>query len=221
MAISHFHSHYDEGTDDEVLRLHEVYSMHQQNPREAKYRSILERGYKVGAVGGSDSHRWPVGHLCGDPDSIWHQPEIIDGEVGSQSMQKKCGLQATFAGDRTPEELWEAMSKRHTYGTTGARIVLLFHVNDHPMGETVTVDEGDPLTLRIRAGGTTELREVTVVKYDGATWSEPIREHPTSTRFCDLSRRDTAVPGNLYFVRVVQMDGEPAWSSPVWLSRPA
>ncbi len=217
MAISHFHSRYGPDIDDDILRLHEIYSMHQQNPREEKYRGILECGYKIGVVGGSDTHRWGMGHLCADPDLVWNQPECIDGEVGSQSIQKKCGLQGTFAEEKTPESIWKAMEARYTYGTTGARIVLLFHINGREMGKIIDVEEGDVLDFDVKVGGTKELREVMVVKFDGLSWSEPFKKLNCGGRFLDISWKDTAEPGSLYFIRAVQEDGETAWSSPVWI----
>lgn len=220
LAVSHYHSRYAEAVDDAILRLHEVYSMHQQNPLEEKYRRILERGLAIGAVGGSDTHRWPIGFLGGDPDRLWHQPEVIDGHVGSQSIQKKCGLQATFADSLSRDGLWRGMWQRHGYGTTGARIVIVMRLGQATLGDRVSLPAGKAPTLTGKVAGTATLTDLTIVRFADGAWSEPFHAPDLRGDLADFEWTDRDTTGNaLYFLRVQQSDGERAWTSPIWVDR--
>jgi Protein of unknown function (DUF3604) len=218
MAISHFHARYDDDLDDNVLRLHEVYSGHQQNPLDEKYQSILEQGYRIGAVGGSDTHRLQLGHLSADPESLWPQPLEIAGHSGTISMKKKCGIQGTFAPKLTRQTLWDAMHERFTYGTTGARIVALFDIDGVPMGGEIRLAKGQKAKLNVNVGGTNKLDSITIVKYDGKRWSEPYVKKNIKGRTSTFTWADKAATSDcLYYVRVRQVDNERAWTSPVWV----
>ena len=219
-CITHFHSAYIAPVDDSVVWLHEVYSMHQQNPLDKKLQTILSQGLKIGVVAGSDSHRLPIGSLCPDPDKVWRQPIYIDGHIGSQSIQKKCGLQAVFASALNRPNLYNSMKQRFTYGTTGARIVLLFEINGAQMGKVIPADAGTKLDMTVRIGGTAELTEVRVLKYDGKTWSTPIRDTDIGVMTYDLEYKLPPLKTDLvYYLRVTQKDGERAWSSPIWIRK--
>jgi len=219
-CISHWHSAYIPPVDDSVLWLHEVYSMHQQNTLDSKLQEILSQKLRIGVVAGSDSHRLPIGSLCPDPDKVWHQPIVIDGQIGSQSMQKKCGIQATFASTLSRQSLYNSMKQRFTYGTTGARIVLLFEINGAHMGEEIMVDSDMKLDLTARIGGTAELTEVCIVKYAGKKWSTPIRKTDLGTMTYDLQYKMPPLKTDVvYYLRVTQEDGEQAWSSPIWVKK--
>ncbi len=50
------------------------------------------------------------------------------------------GLAAVWAKDLSRESIWDAISKRRTYGITGDRIRLEFATNDHPMGSELSTD---------------------------------------------------------------------------------
>ena len=194
--------------------------MHQNNPLDKKLQHILSRGLRIGVVAGSDSHRLPIGSLCPDPDKVWHQPVIIDGHIGSQSIQKKCGLQATFAPALSRQNLYNSMKQRFTYGTTGARIVLLFEINGVSMGKEILVDSNTKLDLTARIGGTAKLTEVCVLKYDGKKWTTPIRKTHIGAMTYDLKYKSPSLKTDvIYYLRVTQEDGERAWSSPIWARR--
>ncbi len=219
LCIAHFHTAYVPPVNNSALRLHEVYSMHQENPREEKLRYVLSCGIRVGVVGGSDSHRLPIGSLCPNPDALWHQPLEIAGKTGSQSVQKKCGLQATFAPALGRKALFDGMHNRFTYGTTGARIVLIFEINDVHMGQILRAELDETLLLKARIGCSSRIREVCVMQYNGKEWSELIRRCNPGTNTLDISHQfRCGKKGGIYFLRVTQTDGEQGWSSPIWIT---
>jgi hypothetical protein len=222
LCIAHFHAFLEHPADADRIRLYEVYSNHQQNTLEARLKTLLAAGWKMGVVAGSDTHRLPLGSLCPDPDAIRRQPLEIDGEKASQSMQKKSGLVAAFARDLGRDALWDGFWNRRTYGTTGARIVLTFDAAagrsaSARMGGTLDLPEGGNLRFRIRVGGTAVLAGVRLFRHDGRRWTE---RECVRAGARDLAVRiaDPAFGGpGVYFVMVTQADGERAWSSPIWV----
>lgn len=214
-CIAHCHTKYGEEADDRVLWLDEVYSAHQRDrkKREDQLRGNLARGLRLGVVAGSDMHRLTMGHLCKQPGEVWPQG-------GRERCQyQTAGLQATFAGALDRKALYEGMRARQTYGTSGARIILLFRCGGHPLGAEVTLAGNETAAFHIGVGGTGPLTEVALCRYDGESWTEtPCAIDANSDRWAGTP---TAGPGEsgIYYVRVTQADGEQAWSSPVWLSR--
>lgn len=215
-TIAHVHTAYTEGIDDSVHWLDEIYSCHRHDraKRENRLRRNLERGLRLGVVAGSDMHRLTMGHLCKEPGKRWPQG-------GWENCQyQTAGLQATFAAELTRVGLYEGMKRRCTYGTSGARIVLLFRCGEFPMGSQVKMKAGEKPEFEIEVGGTDALSEITLCRYDGTVWSEPLIKSPGATDRWSTSWHDREFSGSgIYYVRVTQSDGEQAWSSPIWIRR--
>lgn len=215
-CIAHCHTKYGDKIDDHVLWLDEIYSMHRHKraARENRLRRNLERGLRLGVVAGSDMHRMAMGHLCETPGEKWPQG-------GWENCQyETAGLQAVFAPDLTRGELYEAMKARQTYGTSGARIVLLFSCGGDPMGSQVELKRPEKPEFRIEIGGTATLTEVAICRFDGSRWTEPLRATPDRADRWSASWQDADFDEQgIYYVRVVQSDGHRAWSSPIWITR--
>jgi hypothetical protein len=214
-TIAHVHTAYKD-IDDSVHYLDEIYSCHLHNrtKRENRLRGNLARGLRLGVVAGSDMHRLTMGHLCKTPGKRWPQG-------GWENCQyQTAGLQATYADELTRAGLHQGMKDRYTYGTSGARIVLLFHCGDAPMGSQIKMKAGEVPEFKIEVGGTGTLSEIALCRYDGKKWSEPFKKSLRGTDRCSASWRDKDFSGSgIYYVRVTQSDGEQAWSSPIWIAR--
>lgn len=215
-CIAHCHTAYSPGVDDAVLWLDEIYSCHRRDraARENRLRRNLERGLRLGVVAGSDQHRLLMGHACKNPGKRWPQG-------GWENCQyQTAGLQATFATELSREALYEGMQQRHTYGTSGARMVLLFSCNGRPMGSQLRLPPGAERSFRIEIGGTAPLSEVVVCRFDGTQWTEPWKHTPDGPDRWVGTWCDESFDGNgIYYLRVAQRDGEQAWSSPIWIDR--
>jgi hypothetical protein len=214
-AIAHVHTAYSDSINDDVLWLDEIYSCHkhERKEREERLRKNLERGLYLGVVAGSDMHRLTIGHLCKEPGKIWPQG-------GWENCQyQTAGLQATFTDKLNRKSLYNGMLQRNTYGTSGARIVLIFSCEDHSMGSQIEINKNKKPTFSIEVGGTTKIDEVVICKYDGSEWKEiNVLENSNNDRWTgewldkDFNQR------GIYYVRVKQRDGENAWSSPIWVN---
>ncbi len=115
----------------------------------------------------------------------------------------------------TPENerqpIIDSIKKRHTWGAT-ENIILELFTGDGFMGDELTVD-GKP-SLLIRALGTEPITELTLVRNNEYVYTSKPGKQTVEFKWTDMTPSDDV---NLYYFRVVQADGEVAWSSPVWI----
>jgi len=164
-------------------------------------REALAKGYRFGFIGGSDSHWARGGRAFGTGVTRDYKP----------------GLQAVYAPELSRESLFEAMWQRHTYATTGARILVDFRVNGHLMGSEISSGGKSPL-ISYTVYGTAPLEGVELWKYSSSGGYEPTYfpaegQLNLTGELSDPGYRESA----FYFLRVVQSDGHLAWASPIWV----
>lgn len=143
---------------------------------------LLRQGFKYGLVCNSDSHK---------------------GHVGSN------GVTAAFAASLDADAIFEAYRKRHVYGTTNARIRLLFTANGALMG-SVLKDEPEKC-LAIDVVGDNDLKKVEIFR--NAEFYKRLIPNGKSFK-TDLTVKEGG-PSSWY-IRVTQKDNQIAWSSPIW-----
>jgi hypothetical protein len=150
----------------------------------------LAAGLVFGFVGGTDSHglRWHHG-VCRIPDPY------------------RAGLTAVLA-EPTRRDVLDALRARRCYATSGARVLLSVEVEGAPMGSEIQHPAPE---LHVRFEGTAPVERLSIVQ-DGAEALALGGEAKL-----ELSHRLTVrEPVSWFYVRVVQRDGETAWSSPIW-----
>jgi len=167
------------------------------NPHKGSFvRDALARGYKLGIIGSGDTH---------------------DGHPGRRSIGAIVnGLVAVYSPELTREAVWEAFKKRQVYGTSGPKIILNFRVADSPMGSEVkwAASKGAiPIALRVVACD--DIETIEIVR-NGV----PVYGIKGNGVFAQLLMQDPEpLPGkSWYYLRVLQKDGNMAWSSPVWVT---
>lgn len=189
--------------DDEVERLAEIMSRHapyetddlwsdytkniKKFPRHS-VQEALSRGYRMGFTAGSDSHQMEHG---------------VEG-----------GIVAVYTPAHTRAGIWDSMYARHTYGTTGARILVSLKAEGQIMGSELKIPAGEAVHLEISVLGTKNVK-VELVKNNQvvSTW-EP------GSDAVDAAYTDTQRSGSdYYYVRVTQADEHMAWSSPIWVDQ--
>lgn len=132
------------------------------------------------------------------------------------------GLAALRATSLTRNDIFQALYDRHTYATTGAKIILYFDVNGVPMGQNAPPQ--DVAKVHIRAHGT-----------DAIDWVEVLRLLPGEEKFSVVQRWEPKALdfeanwddpdgklGAIYYTRLrqsklVHKRVAQAWSSPVWI----
>ncbi len=164
------------------------------NPIEGSFvRDALALGYRLGFIAAGDGH---IGH-----------PGETYGASG--------GLAGIYAGSRTREAIWEALSARRTYATSGERIILRVDLNGHWMGSVIPLAElPDQLAIEVSAWGTAPMDRADLISDGVEIATEYGSEEEFSCRFL-VPRPESET---YYYVRLTQMDGALAWSSPIWIT---
>lgn len=205
ITIPHFHSPgtLAEGTwyscpDEGVETVLEVFSCHGSYERERvseraradikEFRKdrntlyFLEQGYQYGFICSSDGHKGNPGYN---------------------------GLAAVYAEELSRAAIFEAIRDRRVYGTTNARIKLLFTINGCLMGSIL---KNDPKKILIvETQGESTIKSVDVMR-NGRLYR---RLRPNQSSFGQEMHVVNDGPSNWY-VRVVQTDNHVAYSSPIW-----
>lgn len=163
--------------------------------------SALARGYHVGMIASGDSH-------CGMPGRSYPADRYW-------CVNSKSGFACVYAPELTREAVFDALRQRHCYGTTGARMILEFSVNNVDMGQEVAVATAStPRCIRVHAIGT-DLASFRVIKNNRELAKRVLDGDETRAEFYDP---EPAKSGDFYYVRVVQKDENTAWSSPIWVN---
>jgi hypothetical protein len=167
--------------------------------------NALQRGYRLGMIASSDNHVGMPGR------SYPHDRQVHTPFPG--------GIAAVWARELSRETIFDAIRNRQCYGTTGARIILKFSVNGHPMGSELTIEDAQtPRTISAKIHGTAGVEVVEIIR-DGRIVHVSVPE-PGEADAKHFVRWEDASPlehSAFYYVRIRQVDGEMAWSSPVWV----
>lgn len=225
---------------DVVLQLLvEIYSVHgcseyYDNPfplaNQKRGRFVQDawaKGYKLGVIASGDIHRAQLGNLMPDPVSYSKPEGYRYSSTGEQEHMYGNGLAAVYAAELTRVNLFEAMRNRHTYATTGERILLIFEADGPvrragsdghlPGSEYTTVKSPN---FRVIVGGTAKLKKVELIKHTDETGYQTILTKNPVDRFCEFEYNDNGFSqDSFYYVRVTQEDSEMAWSSPIWIKK--
>lgn len=155
-------------------------------------RDLLLAGHRLGFVGSTDGH---------------------DGHPGlAQIAGGQGGLMALLTDDLTRTGIAAALRARQVYATNGPRIVLRTLTAGVPMGQVV-VELPDPFDVEIRVIGTAPVARIDVIR--GADVVAQLAGEGELGRW--VVSLPAVAPGDFVYVRVLQVDGGAAWSSPVWL----
>ena len=202
--------------DPDLVRLAEVYSVWGGSESEVTSRPLmpaLERDYSGHYAADALERGWLLGLIASSDDHAG-RPGATDW-LRTQQVYPG-GLVAVWAPELMREAVWDALWNRRCYGTTGARIILEFSVNGEPMGSAIrssAFSEGHH-RIHVRVLGDEELQAVEILR-----GRELIHVESSFTSSLNIDIVDTPPPGtaNYYYVRVLQIDGEMAWSSPIWV----
>lgn len=164
--------------------------------RGAFVRDALKRGYRLGIIGSGDTH---------------------DGHPGTRSPGSRVsGLLGLFAKELTREAVWAALKRRQVFGTSGPKIQLYFRAGDSPMGSEIEWPAKKDLPIAIMAVGSDAIAAVEIIKN-----GETVFRKEGNGRFLQVLTADTEISKGTswYYARIIQKDGQMAWSSPIWVTR--
>jgi len=182
-------------------------------------QTFVVPGMQIGFIGSSDDHYGRPGYGMDDRfDQMWNY------------TRQGSPLAAVIAPEKTREAIFSNLYQRHTYATTGARIILQVSVDGHPAGDSCIADAP---VFHVLVAGTAPLKTVEIKKLVPRAFevTDPVpdtREHAQvvfqqrltpgqeDVEFTHTEAGVTDSPA-FYYVHVVQADGEQADSSPLMI----
>lgn len=166
----------------------------------------LARGYRFGFTAGSESHD-------GRPSRpIVHGPYVI----AETDFLAPPGVTGVWAESFTRDGIFDALRARRCYGTTGARIIVRFSLGETPMGGEVAAGAlSGPAEFSAQIIGTAPVSACELVKNN----REIDRAGAGATDLsATLRDREAPRPGDYYYLRITQADGQMAWASPIFIT---
>ncbi|MEC8379793.1 MAG: DUF3604 domain-containing protein [Myxococcota bacterium] len=169
---------------------------------------MLSSGLRLGWIGGSDNHDgW-----MGNPESTKNTPS---------------GLAAFWSTGLNHTEIFESITQKQTFATTGHRPILDFYLMDNaykiPMG-TAYFPANPAVHLRYHGTDTVEKVQLfSIAEHPNAErqllWETTNPDLDTvETLYLDDRIDFTSPHGIAIWIEATQEDDEKAWSSPIWLS---
>jgi len=142
---------------------------------------------------------------------------IVIGVIASPDHGGGYGKACVFAPELSRPAILDALRARHCFGTSGAKIFLDVRVNGRLMGEKIPPPDG-PVEVRVSTQCPQEIDRVEVCRNNRFIYSRRCQGRKLDFVFRD--EHPITETWSYYYVRVIQKDGEIAWSSPVWLGMP-
>ena len=180
----------------EICSCHGCY-LHADHPlggrgdlRDQMVEAVLRRGKRFGFIACSDGH-----------GLLYHHG------VARKRDPFRCGLTAVQARARTREAILEAIRERRCYATSGAPIYLDLRAGNAPMGSELVA--GGSIRARARVVGTSKIASLALIGPEGALAS--------ADGAGDEAEVEADVGPGWVYARAEQVDGELAWSSPIFL----
>jgi len=142
---------------------------------------------------------------------------IVIGVIAAPDHGGGYGKACVYAPELSRTAILDALRARRCYGTTAAKIFLEVRVDGHFMGEKIAQPAGSTVAVETRVDCPGEIDRVEVCRNNQFIY---MKNNPGVK--CQLTFVDRQpLPGrSYYYVRVMQKDGEIAWSSPVWFGAP-
>ena len=116
-----------------------------------------------------------------------------------------------FTPKNDRQAILDSIRKRQTYGGTD-NLIVEFWANGKFQGSEF--EAKDKVELKLKATGTSRIKQIQFIRNNAPLRTETPGKEQVELTFTDMLPQ----PGlNWYYARVLQEDGEIAWSSPVWV----
>jgi hypothetical protein len=195
--------------DPEVEPLVEIY---QGDRVSAEYVGAPRAAYAENLKSAPGNFR-PAGYVW----NAWAKGYKLGVQAASDHLSTHISYACTLVEEFTLDGMLDAMKKRHSYGATD-NIILDYRLQadgeEYLQGDIVTVSGAFRLVVRII--GTTPLRQIDIIK--DQSFLHNLQDQPQETRF-EFVDNDVSAGEHYYYVRVIQDDGNIAWSSPIWVTK--
>jgi hypothetical protein len=155
------------------------------------------------------------------PEGFWWNALAKGYKLGVQSSSDHWSTHISYAmivaDVPTRQGLLDAMRARHAYAATD-NIILDFRATSggrtYIMGDAFRAS--GTVEFEVRSSGTGAIKQVDLIKDRKFIYTS--RPNTKDTRFT-FTDRDAGSGESWYYTRVLQEDGQIAWSSPIWVTR--
>jgi hypothetical protein len=195
--------------DPEVEPLVEIYQGDRVSAEHEGAPKAASAGDPTSQAGGFR----PLGYVW----NAWAKGYKLGVQASSDHLSTHISYACTIAEDFSREGLIEAMRRRHSYGATD-NIVLDYRIRaggrEYIQGDIADVK--GPFQLWVKILGTAPVRQVDIIRSN-----RYIHNLQNLGREVDFTFADNEpLPGeSYYYIRVMQVDEQMAWSSPIWVRR--
>ncbi|MDP3000283.1 MAG: hypothetical protein Q8N47_22550 [Bryobacterales bacterium] len=203
------------GTDwrdngQEVEPLVEIY---QGDRVSAEYEGAPKAAYEGNPTMQPGGFR-PLGYVW----NAWEKGYKLGVQASSDHISTHISYACTLAQDFSRQGLIDAMQKRHSYGATD-NIILDYRLQTGNV-EYIQGDIGEaagPVRLVVKAIGTRPIRQIDIIKNNTFVHTRQPMAKDVSFTFAD--NVPAGPKESYYYVRLIQIDDQMAWSSPIWIRR--
>ena len=165
------------------------------------------------AARGNDKLTQPGGYQPeGFVWNAWAKGYKLGVQASSDHASTHISYAVLLAEDSTREAILNAIRARHAYGATD-NILVDFRSGDHIQGDIFTATARPRLTVRVE--GTAAADKVEIIRNNQIIHTTRPGRASVQFTFEDADARSGE---SYYYVRVQQVDGQMAWSSPMWIS---
>lgn len=185
-------------------------------------QDVLNRGYRLGIIGGGDTHdctpagifRRVIKIQCPEKCYISSLSDdfsriFLHNPLGS-------GFTGVYASSLTRESIFKAIYDKRVYAVVGGKIRLEFSINDVLMGSELKIENPrEKLILKVYAEGDYDIDRVEVVKNGKMFYRKYCKGKAVNFKLIDDEKPNRLE--NYYYVRIIQRNGARAWSSPIWV----
>lgn len=176
------------------------------SPHGISVNELLEKGAHLGFTGGGDCHDGRNGFSSEDPARQGKVPHSLYA-----GLVYRCGMTAAFLEHLDRRSLIKALRTGKTYATTGARILLSFTICGAEIGEQVHTGT---VLADVSVHGCAPIKRVEIVKDGRVIFSKDFNSLDVVINWLDPK---SIHQPHFYYVRITQINGQIAWSSPIYV----
>jgi hypothetical protein len=213
IAISHT-SASNMGTDwrDNDPTVEPLVEIFQGDRVSAEYEGAPKAAYSGNPASAPGGFR-PAGYVW----NAWAKGYKLGVQASSDHLSTHISYACTIATEYTRQGLVDAMRKRHSYGATD-NIILDYRLQtggrEYLQGDIIRAP-GD-FRLSVKVIGTRPVRQIDIIRNNKFIHTVQPMEKDVSFSFIDSQPQSGE---SYYYVRVIQVDEQMAWSSPIWVTR--
>jgi len=163
----------------------------------------------------------------------------ISPSAGQDNHFKTWGVASSarigvYATALTNQAICEAFRSNCTFATEDKNLSIVFSINGSAMGSNISANSDQPLNMEIKIDDTDDASANYTIEIYGGAIDPKNYSQVTEVKARDGKTGDIHLSGNgtstfttvcsgdpeFYYIKVIEADGDRAWSAPVWINAP-